>query len=130
MSCPLGRQDQFVGKGWMMGCVFLAVAMAVGQKRVSVTKWFPQATLAVRMEAGKISINVCLYTLDFKPRMAIRFFFARLINLLLLPLVITFLPPLSFSLLHDVKRTSERANGRTDGNSPLLTSISSFAYHY
>jgi hypothetical protein len=33
--------------------------------------------------------------------------FARPIILLLLPLVITFLPPLSFSLLHDVKRTNE-----------------------
>jgi hypothetical protein len=57
-------------------------------------------------------------------------FFARPIILLLLPLVITFLPTLSFSLLHDVKRTNERANERTDGNSPLFTSFSSFAYHY
>ncbi|SAM02193.1 hypothetical protein [Absidia glauca] len=47
---------------------------------------------------------------------------ARPIILLLLPLVITFLPPLSFSLLHDVKRTDKRANERTNGNSPLLTS--------
>jgi hypothetical protein len=76
------------------------------------------------------SNNVCLCTLDFKPRLAIRLFFARPIILLFLPLVITFLPPLSFSLLHDVKRTNERANGRTNGNSPLLTSCSSFAYYY
>ncbi|SAM01981.1 hypothetical protein [Absidia glauca] len=41
-------------------------------------------------------------------------FCARPIILLLLPLVITFLPPLSFSLLHDVKRTNERANERTN----------------
>ncbi|SAM03425.1 hypothetical protein [Absidia glauca] len=57
-------------------------------------------------------------------------FCARPIILLLRPLVITFLPPLSFSLLHDVKRMNERANERTDGNCPLLTSCSSFAYHY
>ncbi|SAM04830.1 hypothetical protein [Absidia glauca] len=57
-------------------------------------------------------------------------FYARSIILLLLPLVITFLPPLSSSLLHDDKRTNERANERTNGNSPLLTSSSSFAYHY
>ncbi|SAM00849.1 hypothetical protein [Absidia glauca] len=55
-------------------------------------------------------------------------FFARPVILLLLPLVITFLPLLTFSLLHDVKRTNERANERTNGNSPLLTSCSSFAY--
>jgi hypothetical protein len=56
-------------------------------------------------------------------------FFAHII-LLLLPLVITFLPPLSFSLLHDVKHTNERANEQTNGNSPLFTSRSSFGYHY
>ena len=77
------------------------------------------------------SNSVCLCTLDFNPRLAIRlFFFARPINLLLIPLVITFLPPMSFSLLHDIKRTNERANKLTNGNSPLLTSCSSFAYHY
>jgi hypothetical protein len=42
------------------------------------------------------------------------FFFARPIILLFLPLVITFLPPLSLSLLHDVKRTNERANEQTN----------------
>ncbi|SAM07820.1 hypothetical protein [Absidia glauca] len=41
-----------------------------------------------------------------------------------------FASTLSFSSLHDVKRTNERANERTNGNSPLLTSCSSFAYHY
>jgi hypothetical protein len=77
------------------------------------------------------SDNVCLCTLDFKPRLAIRLlFFAPPIILLLLPLVLTFLPPLSFSLLHDVKRTNERADERTNGNSPLLMSCSSLAYHY
>jgi hypothetical protein len=77
------------------------------------------------------SNNVCLCTLDFKPRLAYKIiFFARPIILLLLPLVITFLPPSSFSLLHDVKRTNEQANERTNGNSPLLTSCLSFAYHY
>jgi hypothetical protein len=77
------------------------------------------------------SNNVCLCALDFKPRFGyMLIFFARPITLLLLPLVITFLPPLSFSLLYDIKRTNERANERTDGNSPLLTSCSSFAYLY
>ncbi|SAL98126.1 hypothetical protein [Absidia glauca] len=42
------------------------------------------------------------------------------IILLLLPLVITFLPPLSFSLLHDVKRTNERANERTNERTVTL----------
>jgi hypothetical protein len=41
-------------------------------------------------------------------------FFARPIILLLLPLVITFSPPLSFSLLRDVKRTNERATERAN----------------
>ncbi|SAM08443.1 hypothetical protein [Absidia glauca] len=41
-----------------------------------------------------------------------------------------FCPTLSFSLFHDNKRTNERANERTNGNSPLLTSYSSFAYHH
>jgi hypothetical protein len=38
--------------------------------------------------------------------------------------------PLSLSLLHDDKRTNERAHERTTINSPLLTAWSSFAYHY
>jgi hypothetical protein len=68
-----------------------------------------------------------LYTLDFKSRFDYKnFFYARPSFLLLLPLVFTFLPPLSFPLLHDVKRTNERANERLNGNSPLLTSRSSF----
>ncbi|SAM09537.1 hypothetical protein [Absidia glauca] len=58
------------------------------------------------------------------------FFFLPSFYLLLLPLVITFLPHCHSFLLHDDKRTNERANERTDGNSPLLTSCSSFVYHY
>jgi hypothetical protein len=57
-------------------------------------------------------------------------FFACPLILLLLPLVITFLPHCHSFLLHDDKRTNERTNERTNGNSPLLTSCSSFAYHY
>ncbi|SAM08491.1 hypothetical protein [Absidia glauca] len=41
-------------------------------------------------------------------------FCPRPMILLLLPLVITFLPPLSFSLLHGFKRANERANERTN----------------
>jgi hypothetical protein len=60
------------------------------------------------------SNNVCLSTLDFKPRFVYKeLFYARPIILLLLPLVITFLPPLPFSLLHDVERTNEQTNERT-----------------
>ncbi|SAL95285.1 hypothetical protein [Absidia glauca] len=66
----------------------------------------------------------------FQTPIGYKIIFACPIILPLLPLVITILPPLSFSLLHDVKRMNERANERTNGNSPLLTSGSSFAYHY
>jgi hypothetical protein len=62
-------------------------------------------------------------------------FFSRPIILLLLHLVITFLPPLSFSILHDVKRTNERVNERTNGTLPfsrhahlLLTITNIFAF--
>jgi hypothetical protein len=59
------------------------------------------------------------------------FFFCLFFILLLLPLVITFFAsPLSFSLLHDDKRTNERTNERTNGKPPFLSSCSSFAYHY
>jgi hypothetical protein len=45
-----------------------------------------------------------------------------------------FFIPLSFSFLYDAKRTNQRTNEqtneRTNGNSPFLTSWSSFAHHY
>jgi hypothetical protein len=44
-----------------------------------------------------------------------------------------FASTLSFSFLHDdkrAKRTNEQTSKRTNGNSPLLTSGSSFAHHY
>jgi hypothetical protein len=46
------------------------------------------------------------------------------------PSPLLFLPPLSFSFFHDDKRTDERVNERTNGNSSLFTSCSSFVYHY
>jgi hypothetical protein len=58
--------------------------------------------------------RVCLCTLYFKPRFGYTdFFFVHSLLLLLLPLVITFLPSLSFSLLLDDKRTNEQTNERT-----------------
>jgi hypothetical protein len=53
--------------------------------------------------------------------------------LLLLPLVITFFASIVilFTPLRQAnERTNKRANERTNGNYPLLTSCLSFAYHY
>jgi hypothetical protein len=81
--------------------------------------------------ATHFSNNVCLCTLDFKPRFGYKnFFFACSSFLLLLPLVITLLPHCHSFLLHDDKLTNERADERLNGNSSLLMSCSSFAYHY
>jgi hypothetical protein len=60
------------------------------------------------------SNNVCLCTLDFKPRLATRLLFLPvLLFCSFFPLSLLFLTPLSVSLLHYVKRTNERANKRT-----------------
>jgi hypothetical protein len=83
------------------------------------------------LEARTGRIGQFRHTLDLKPRFGYKIFFSvRPSFLLLLPLVITFLPPLSFSLLRDDKRTNERVNERTNGNPHLLTSCPSFTYHY
>jgi hypothetical protein len=77
------------------------------------------------------SSNIVHMHFNFKPRFGYKsFFFSCSLFLLLLPLVITFLPHCHYFLLHDDKRTSERVNERTSGNFSLLTSWSSFAYHY
>jgi hypothetical protein len=65
------------------------------------------------------------------------FFFAKPLILLLLPLVITFLPPnvILFTPQRQTnertnQRMNERTNERTNGNSFFLTSYSPFAHHY
>jgi hypothetical protein len=86
-----------------------------------------QLEMTIKPPCPHTSPTICAYALYFQTPIGYKMiFFARRIILLLLPFVLTFLPPLPFSLLHDVKRTNERTNG----NSSLLTSCSSFAYHY
>jgi hypothetical protein len=78
------------------------------------------------------SNNVCLCTVHFKPRLAIRFFFLPVL------LFCSFFPSslLFFFHCHSLysttsnERANEQTNKRTNGNSPLFTSSSSFAYHY
>ena len=78
------------------------------------------------------SNNVCLCTLDFKPRFDYKNFFMPVLHFC------SFFPSSLLFCLHIVilfstttnERTNERVNERTIGNSSLLTSCSSFAYHY
>jgi hypothetical protein len=74
----------------------------------------------------------CLCILDFKPRFGYKNF-SFCPTFIFAPSSLRhhfFASTLSLSFFHDIKRTNERANERTNGNSSLLTSCSSFAYHY
>jgi hypothetical protein len=60
-------------------------------------------------------------TLDFKPRFGYKNFFrARTLFCSFFPSSLLFYLPLSFSLLHDDKRTSERKNERTNERTVTL----------
>jgi hypothetical protein len=75
-------------------------------------------------------LRICC-TLDFKPRFGSKNFFLPVLHICpFFPSSSLFCPPLSFSFLLDDKRTNERANERTDDNSLLIISCSSFAYHH
>jgi hypothetical protein len=95
------------------------------------------------------SNNVCLCTLDFKPRLAIRLFFcpsyyfarSSPCHYFFASTVILFTPRRRTNEQTSKRaneqtskraneQTSKRANERTNGNSFLLMSRSSFAYHY
>jgi hypothetical protein len=74
------------------------------------------------------SNNVCPCTLDLKPRFGYKSFFSAR------PLFCSFFPSSLLFCLHCHSlystTTNEQLNERTNGNSPLLTSSSSFAYQH
>jgi hypothetical protein len=70
----------------------------------------------------------CTHSMFQTPiRLQVLFFLARPLFLLLIPLVITFCLHIVILFFTTI---NERTNERTNGNPHLLTSWSSFAYHY
>jgi hypothetical protein len=129
---------------WSITLGFSRAALKQSLYKVRICCWRPDRFIGPGIICSKYGIEsnwkrvwqtpprfINISTEDFKLRFDYKnILFARRILLLLLPLVITFLPHCHYFLLHDDKRTSERVNERTSGNFSLLTSWSSFAYHY